>query len=285
LAADDPGIVRPLTLTILVLALAASPARAAHGHYLDFGERPDFVDGKTVVMGPENVPQVRYAWGVEDNPVMVAHWALQLWSRTPRETRATIIAADWLAARQAPGGGWRYRFAFTAAGLPMRVPWISSMAQGMGISVLVRAYDVTHHARYLSVARKALLPFLRPAGHGGVTSRWDDRPWYEEYPGLESQHVLNGYQFALLGLRDFGRSSSRARRLWRAGIESLAAHISVFDLPEARTQYYAALGGGRYPVDPGYRHAHAILTSTLGRLSGNRALKRWGARWSRWDEN
>jgi hypothetical protein len=26
------------------------------------------------------VPQVHYAWGVEDNPVTVAHWALQNWS-------------------------------------------------------------------------------------------------------------------------------------------------------------------------------------------------------------
>jgi hypothetical protein len=95
--------------------------------------------------------------------------------------------------------------------------------------------------------------------------------------------VLNGYQFALIGLHDLAPRSSAAGRLWRAGIRSLAARIAVFDLPEARTQYYAALGGGRYPVDPGYRHAHAILTRTLAQLSGNRVLRRWAVRWGRWD--
>jgi heparosan-N-sulfate-glucuronate 5-epimerase len=275
-------IAHSLPLALLLVALCASPAGAAHGRYLDFGERPDFVDGKTVLIGPERVPQVRYAWGIEDNPVMVAHWALQQWSRTPRQPRATLVAADWLAGRQRADGGWEYLFDFNAAGLPMRAPWISAMAQGMGISVLVRAYDLTHRRGYLRVARRALRPFMRRVADGGVTSHWDGLPWYEEYPGSESQHVLNGYEFALIGLHDLAPRSAPAGRLWRAGIRSLAARISVFDLPEGRTQYYAALGGGHYPADPGYSHAHAILTRALARLSGNRVLRTWAARWARY---
>jgi heparosan-N-sulfate-glucuronate 5-epimerase len=275
-------IAQSFPLAVVLVALCVPAAQAAHGRYLDFGERPDFVDGKNVVIGPERVPRVRYAWGVEDNPVMVAHWALQHWSRTPRQPRATIVAADWLAARQRTDGGWEYLFDFNAAGVPMHAPWISAMAQGMGISVLVRAYEATRRRDYLRVARRALRPFMRRVSDGGVTSRWDGLRWYEEYPGVESQHVLNGYEFALIGLHDVAPRSSTAGRLWRAGIRSLAAHISVFDEPDGRTQYYAALGGGHYPVDPGYRHAHAILTRTLARLSGNRVLTRWAARWARY---
>jgi heparosan-N-sulfate-glucuronate 5-epimerase len=277
------GIVRFALIVLLMLAVCAPAAHAAHGRYLDFGERPDFVDGQNVLIGPERVPQVRYAWGVEDNPVMVAHWALQHWSRTPRQPRATAIAAEWLVEHQRLDGAWEYLFDFNAAGLPMQAPWISAMAQGMGVSVLVRAYETTGRVRYLRVARRALRPFGRSVRRGGVTSRWDGLPWYEEYPGAESQHVLNGYEFALIGLHDLAPRSAAAGRLWRSGIRSLAARIAVFDLPEARTQYYAALGGGRYPVDPGYRHAHAILTQTLARLSGNRVLGKWAVRWGRWD--
>jgi hypothetical protein len=269
---------------LLVLALSAPAAQAAHGPYLDFGERPDFVDGTNVLIGPEHVPQVRYRWGIEDNPVMVAHWALQHWSRRPRQERATLVAADWLARHQRSDGAWTYGFAFTAAGLPMTPPWISAMAQGMGISVLVRAYDVTHRHRWLRVARRALRPLTLRVSDGGVTTRWDGLRWYEEYPGARSQHVLNGFEFTLLGLHDLAPRSALAGRLWRAGIRSLAAHIAFFDLPETRTQFYAAFWGGRYAVDPGYRHAHAILTRELARSSGNRVLRRWATRWGRYDD-
>lgn len=271
-------------LAVAAVAVCASAAQAAHGRYLDFGDRPDFVDGTNVLIGPEHVPQVRYAWGIEDNPVMVAHWALQHWSRSPRERQATLVAAGWLAKHQRRDGAWEYRFDFSAAGLPMRAPWISAMAQGMGISVLVRAYDITRRQRYLRVARRALRPFTLRVSEGGVTSRWDGLRWYEEYPGAQSQHVLNGFQFALLGLHDLAPRSATAGRLWRAGIHSLAERIALFDLPDARSQIYAALGGGRYAVDPGYRHAHAILTRELARLSGNRVLSRWATRWGRYDD-
>ena len=163
-----------------------------------------------MLIGPERVPRVRYAWGVEDNPVMVAHWALQRWSRTPRQPRATRIAAEWLAEHQRRDGAWEYLFDFSAAGLPMRAPWISAMAQGMGISVSCARMRRPGRDSYLRMARRALRPFTRSVRRGGVTWRWEGVPWYEEYPGAESQHVLNGYQFALIGLHDLAPRSAAA---------------------------------------------------------------------------
>ena len=269
---------RALIVAIAALLLA-TPAATAHGDYLDFGERPSFIDGKAVTLGPEHVPQVHYAWGVEDNPVMVAHWALQEWSRHTRNTKPTRVAAEWLRDRQRADGAWTYAFDFDAVGLPMRAPWISAMAQGMGISVLVRAHQLHPH-RYLRAARRALIPFTRSVRDGGMRSNWDGRPWYEEYPGTPSQHVLNGFEFALIGLHDLAGDSRRAKRLWRVGVASLAARIAVFDAPELRTQWYAAFGRGRAPVGPGYRHEHALLTRTIAALTGSRALRRFAARWT-----
>jgi heparosan-N-sulfate-glucuronate 5-epimerase len=269
-----------LLTPLLVLALAPA-ARAPHGHYVDFGARPDFVDDRTVTIGLEGVPQVHYAWGVEDNPVTVAHWALQTWSRGER--RPMLTAADWLVERQRGDGAWAYLFDFDAVGVPMRAPWISAMAQGMGVSVLVRAYDATHQRHYLRRARRALEPFTRPVARGGVRTRWDGVLWYEEYPGAASQHVLNGFEFALLGLHDLADRSRRARGLWRAGVVGLAAKIATFDAPAVRSQYYAALGLGRQPVGAGYKHEHAILTRTIARLTGRRVLRAYAARWARYE--
>ena len=267
LPADDPCIVRSLLLAILLLALGAPAAQAAaHGRYLDFGERPDFVDGKTVVLGPEHVPQVRYAWGVEDNPVMVATGPADGRARPGSRARPSSPPTGWppTKLREAAGGNGSispppaYRCARHGS-----ARWRRAWASACWCAPTTRP---TH--RYLTVARKALLLFVRAAGHGGVTSRWDDLPWYEEYPGVESQHVLNGYEFALLGLHDFARASSRARRLWRAGIDSLAApHCRVRSARSANAVLRRARGG-HYAVDPGYRHAHALLTTVLGRLSG-----------------
>ena len=266
---------------VLALALCPASAQAAPGRYLDFGARPDFVDGRTVTIGPERVPQVHYSWGVEDNPVTVAHWALQTFSRG--KNGPTLVAADWLVKHQRPDGAWTYLFDFDAVGVPMRAPWISAMAQGMGISVLVRAYYTSRRPLYLRRARRALVPFTRGVARGGVASRWDGARWYEEYPGVESQHVLNGFQFSLLGLHDLAARSPRARRLWRVGVKGLAAKIAVFDAPALRSQYYAALGRGRQPVGPGYKHEHAILTRTLARLTGRRILRRYATRWEAYE--
>lgn len=60
-------------------------------------------------------------------------------------------------------------------------------------------------------------------------------------------------------------------------------HIGVFDAPAARSQYYAALGGGRALVGAGYKHEHAVLTRELANITGNQTLKDYAARWERYE--
>jgi hypothetical protein len=285
-----------LVRTALVILLAATAAilgpattRASTGPYLDFGARADFVDNKVVTIGAEGVPVVHYSWGVEDNPVTVSHWALQHWSRWLTTQAAgdldpVITSADWLVGRQRDDGGWTYAFDFNALGVPMHAPWISAMAQGMGISVLVRANEATGDDRYLQAAELALFPFSKTVTDGGVVTDWSGVPWYEEYPGEQSQHVLNGFEFTLLGLHDLADRSATARDLWNAGVASLVARIGVYDIPSARTQLYAALNGGRVQVaGTGYQHEHAILTRTLATLTGEQTLADYANRWEQYE--
>jgi len=259
------------------------------GAYLDFAGRSDWVNNTTAFIGPEGVPQVRYSWGTEDNPVTVSLWALQHWSRWTRTHEAenlepVITAAEWLIGRQRVDGGWEYLFDFNASGLRMRAPWISAMAQGLGISVLVRAHEVSGDTRYLDGALLALEPFTRTTADGGVAAEWDEQPWYEEYPGVASQHVLNGYEFALLGLHDLVPRSELALTLWDAGVASLSAKIGVFDAPAQRSQFYAGTGGGHWAVDGSYKHEHAILTREIARLTGIPVLAEYAAKWEQYEK-
>lgn len=252
-------------------------AYAGHGRYLDYARQPL----GSYFVGPDGVPQVRKPWGAVDHPVLVETWALLHWSHGQR--RPLLKAANWLVSHQRRDGGFAYPFYFDAAGVTMLAPWISAMAQGMADSVLVRAYHSTHRRGYLRAARRALLPFLHGVRAGGVTTRWGGYRWYEEYPGQHSQHVLNGFEFALVGLHDMASYSPRARLLWRRGVRALAAHIASFDVPVAHTQLYAYVDSGRISVGPAYRHAHAVLTREIARLTSHRLLWIYADRWATYE--
>lgn len=82
--------------------------------------------------------------------------------------------------------------------------WLSAMAQGHGMSVLVRAYLATGEINYLHNAELALNSFAVNASAGGVRNYvFDMYPWYEEYPTRDGgTFVLNGFLYALIGLYD-----------------------------------------------------------------------------------
>jgi hypothetical protein len=271
----------------IALAVPAS-ARAAAGAYLDFDRWPTFAPGQSTTgatfIGPEGVPQVQYSWGVEDNPVTVSHWALQHWSwwlgrgdEADRET--TVRAADWLLAKQRTDGAFTYAFDVDGGGVPMRAPWLSAMAQGEAISVLVRAYSVASDERYLDGARLALEPFTKTYDGGGVRAEWDGLTWFEEYPGESPKHVLNGFEVALIGLHDLSDLDPLAADLFAEGAAALDAKIATFDSPAARSQFYAALAPGHGIPPRPYPHFHAVLTRELANVTGSANLARWATVW------
>jgi heparosan-N-sulfate-glucuronate 5-epimerase len=264
-------------LCVAFLLLLCPAAYAEHGPYLDYGREPVGY----YRIGPEGVPQYVFGGRVVDHPDGVAQWGLRNWSHGQR--KPLMVASHWFVRHQRRDGGFGYPFDWNADGVMMHSPWISSMAQGQAASVLVRAYYLTHRRRYLRAALRSMLPFIHRVSQGGVVTIWGGYRWYEEYPGPHAQHVLNGFEFALIGLHDMVPYSRRARLLWRRGVRALVAHIAEFDLPSARTQIYAAIDGGRIPVNAAYRHAHAVLTAELARLTGNRVLRRWARRWAAYD--
>jgi len=87
----------------------------------------------------------------------------------------------------------------------LKAPWYSAMAQGLAMSVFLRAYDHTGDPSYLAAARAALQPCLHdvtePPETRGVAS--GNGLWLEEYP--DATHVLNGSIFGMLGIWDLWR--------------------------------------------------------------------------------
>jgi heparosan-N-sulfate-glucuronate 5-epimerase len=278
------GFRRALAVAAAMAAVLSTPAagHADTGAYLDIADWTPVE--QLTVPGPDGIPLVRYQSGLEFNPTTISQWGLQHWSWYQLEHRqadldVALRAADWLLAHQDTAGAWEYTFDFPLVAFPMRAPWISALAQGQAISLLVRAHHATGRQAYLDAALAALGPFAHTVHDGGVVDDWEGRPWYEEYPLPGALHVLNGFEFTLIGLHDLADVSPVAAGLFARGAVSLADRIGVFDMPAAHSQTYAALPPGRLPVGGVYRRAHAVLTRTLAAITGNAVLAAFAARW------
>jgi hypothetical protein len=124
------------------------------------------------------VPQLDYHGhiGLQYNPIAIAQYGLgnyNLWCRASDASRKKkfFLIADWLAWHLEPNLNgicvWNHHFNWEYRDT-LKAPWYSALAQGQGISVLVRAHKESGDARYLDAARAAFVTFQRPIEEGGV---------------------------------------------------------------------------------------------------------------------
>ena len=119
-------------------------------------------------------------------------------------------------------------------------PWQSAFAQSRGISISLRAWQLTADDTYLNVATQALIPFTKDISAGGVSvDREKEETFYEEYVADLPTRVLDGHSFCLLGLYDYIRAvpenknyngHTLALRLFNEGIEGLIRQLPRFDM-------------------------------------------------------
>ena len=145
--------------------------------------------------------------------------------------------AKWFVNHQDSRGGWPIMVTRTLIPGVMELPpgWYSAMAQGHGISTLVRAYLKSSDKAYLTAAIKALDLFEISSAQGGVKAKFANTyDWYEEYPTTPSSFVLNGFIYSLFGLYDLkqivtGEPLEKVTRLYNEGMKSLKAMLLMYD--------------------------------------------------------
>ena len=119
-------------------------------------------------------------------------------------------------------------------------PWKSAFAQSRGISMLLRAWQLTEDDTYLKIATQALIPFTKDITTGGVSvDREKGATFYEEYVAECPTRVLDGHGFCLFGLYDYIRAVPEkkepngyalALRLFNEGVEGLTRQLPLFDM-------------------------------------------------------
>jgi len=168
--------------------------------------------------------------------------------------------ANWLTNNLTRRGQdiWVWEYPFPLPHFGARAGWASAMAQGQGISCLLRAHQLFKDDQYLQAAYRALSAFLYPIEEGGVS--WVDaqgRRCPEGVAVLPPAHILNEALFALWGLYEYSlyTHSQIAKDLFNEG---LSCYIDL--LP-------------RYERQPGKVIRYDLLTrSPLFHLRG---LREW----------
>lgn len=245
-------------------------------YYMGFEEKAAY-DGP---FDSQGVPLLDYRGrlGQQYNPIAVAQWGLGNYNLAQRSGDAShqqkfAKAAEWLCRNLEPNRCgvlvWNHHFDWEYRER-LKAPWCSALAQGQGISLLVRAHCQTGNDDYLQAAQHAFLSLLLPIEKGGVQFA-DERGdlWLEEYLVSPPTHILNGFIWALWGVYDYYLATSdlRAHDLFYRCAQTLVRNLDRYDLG-----YWSLyeLSGARLPMvaSPFYHRLHVVQLRILGHLTG-----------------
>ncbi len=191
------------------------------------------------------------------HPLELAQYSLACWLAWRKTddniwVNKAMLHCDWLVENQENDGSWRIEHKNPKySDLPS--PWPSSMAQGLAISSLLRAYHYTGADKYFKCAKKACNFLEVDVGHGGVKREFDDVFIYEEYPREQLNGVLNGYISAVLALYELAQTDSDFQDIYLKNIQNLKKILPKFD--SGFWTYYALDG----VVSSGFYHRYVII--------------------------
>lgn len=256
-------------------------------YYMPFAAKADY-PGQYDNAG---VPLLNYhgKLGLQYNPIAIAQYGLgnyNLFSRTgdPLRRGKFLTVADWLVKHLEKNGSgmwvWNHHFDWEYR-TRLKAPWYSALAQGQGISVLVRAHRALGGTVYLDAAQRAFEPLLRTTDNGGVAYRDDGgHTWLEEYIVSPPTHILNGFIWASWGVYDYFLASgeSVAQTLFDQAIETLTANLHRYEA--GFWSLYEQSGTWlKMMASPFYHRLHIVQLEILYRLTGREIFRQFAMRW------
>ncbi len=221
-------------------------------YYIRFKEEPRKLNRLIAGFDEQGIPLNTTYIDVEEKrlhyyPISIGQYALAVfhsWLDTgSAEKKAHFLRiADWFCQNRtesdALGAYWLTDVPKPEYGVT--APWKSAFAQSRGLSVLLRAWQLTGEEEYVRIARRALIPFGLDISQGGVSvDRAVGRTFYEEYVAGAPTRVLDGHLFSLFGLYDAVRAISfqidaeahtLAKTRFEEGVEGLKAQLPAFDM-------------------------------------------------------
>jgi hypothetical protein len=262
-------------------------------YYMSFAAKADYAG----LYDAKGIPMLDYhgTIGRQYNPIAVAQWGLgnyNLLRQTghPSRREKVIRCADWLLTTldQNSSGVWVWSHYFDWEYRDtLKAPWYSGLAQGQGISLLVRAYHATQDSKYDAAAQRAFQSFLCFVDQGGVLFQ-DDRGdvWIEEYLVNPPTHILNGMIWALWGVHDYALATqdSSARDLFDKVVRTLERNLWQYDA--GFWSLYEQSGTRlKMMASPFYHRLHIVQLGIMQRLTGLEVFGEYAERWQNYERS
>ena len=256
-------------------------------YYMRFAEKADYA-GEYDAAG---VPLLNYRGriGPQYNPIAIAQWGLGNYnlyrqSRDDLRRKKFLTASAWLCAHleQNSHGIWVWNHHFDwEYRTRLKAPWYSGLAQGQGISLLVRAYHETGATVYLESAERAFASFMRSTEEGGVTFIDEQgNTWFEEYIVSPPTHILNGFMWAAWGVYDYflATRSAEAKDLFAKAVQTLRSNLHRYDL--GFWSLYEQSGTLLPMIASSFYHRlHVVQLRVMHRLTGEPRFARFADKW------
>ena len=260
-------------------------------YYMTFAAKADY-PGHYDTNG---IPMLDYHGriGLQYNPIAIAQYGLGNYNRLSEGADRRVkclAAANWLVENlelNAQGVAvWMHKFDWDYRDT-LRAPWYSGLAQGQGISLLVRAHAETQDSRYADAAQRAFVSFSRSIEEGGVMyvdQRGD--PWIEEYIVNPPTHILNGFLWAAWGVYDYWLATreSAASDLMQRVTETLLRNLENYDI--GFWSLYEQSGTFlRMVASPFYHRLHIVQLRIMAKLTGERRFAEMADRWELYERS
>lgn len=185
-----------------------------------------------------------------------------------------IACADWSVNNQLEDGSW-VTFAYETPEYPF-----SAMAQGEGVSLLIRVYNETHDERYMECLKKAMKFMLTSFENGGPTLYNNDDVFLYECP--KDPLILNGWIFAFWGLWDYCLTvtdDTDAKCILEKSLATMVKWLPKFDL-----SYWSMYEDGKRICSPFYHKLHIAQLNVMYDLTGEEVFKYYADRWSKFQK-
>jgi hypothetical protein len=262
-------------------------------YYMLFAEKADY----TGIHDDAGIPLLDYRGkiGPQYNPIAIAQWGLANFNRYVSARDATaekkfLSASDWLRDNLERNSAnipvWQHHFDWDYRDT-LRAPWYSGLAQGQGISLLLRAAAASGKNDYLDAARSAFESLSRTSAEGGVlfVDEFQD-VWIEEYIVTPPTHILNGFIWALWGVYDYSLTfpTSQARDLFNRCVETLTKNLARYD--NGFWSLYEQ-SGTRLPMVASrfYHQLHIVQLRVMHQLTNLAVFAQTADRWEEYSRN
>ncbi len=185
-----------------------------------------------------------------------------------------LSCADWGLSNQLSDGSW-VTFKYENPDSPF-----SSMAQGEGISLLVRAYIETDEKKYLDAALRAKYFMLTSIDNGGTTKYIGDDVYFYECPA--DPLILNGWIFSIWGIFDLYKLTrdTELKKIMDRTLSTLERDLPSYDLG-----YWSKYEDKNRIASPFYHKLHIAQLNVMYNLTGKEIYKSYAEKWANYERN